>query len=443
MIPDPIHILVPFADMSTRDYSTIMRVRFTILALLMLLLGASCQRQKAEPAASQPRVAPAVSRAPGKAPVVSRPVYAHSVVAGGVENSAEMAEAMGKDPVVKAHYAGLQPAAFRPERLANDQQGYVSYRVRDKVYWSRRLMTLKKGETVLSDGTSLLRARCGNRIALTPQEPTLAEANEPPETVLNSWQDSAVLAGIPPVPEASLVAGTLLLPGVPEKAQVSSLLTLPGTDQWAIAPMSNVGGSGSLFLLGGGGGGGGGGGFGGGVSGGGGSGGGFVPSPPQPPIGTGGLPNTGIVIPPNGVPPILISVVPPGTTPNQPPNWVTLPPITSIVNPPLPPGTPPPNWLPPGGGSPPLISQPPGFPPISIPPGTPPGTPPPTVPPGTGNPPTVNPPRASDPPPDFPPPGPPPGSPPVDNPIPEPSTLLLAVSALAAFGAHRYLGKKR
>jgi len=40
----------------------------------------------------------------------------------------------------------------------------VSYRIGDRVYWTRRPVLLAPGEPVLSDGTNEVRARCGNRI---------------------------------------------------------------------------------------------------------------------------------------------------------------------------------------------------------------------------------------------------------------------------------------
>jgi hypothetical protein len=48
----------------------------------------------------------------------------------------------------------------------------MSYRVGDRVYWTKEKVTLPQGEALLTDGRSLIRARCGNCISDTPQGPT-------------------------------------------------------------------------------------------------------------------------------------------------------------------------------------------------------------------------------------------------------------------------------
>jgi hypothetical protein len=414
--------------------------RSTILTLLLLVLATSCQKQSAEAPPARPA---AVSKAAVQNPAASapgRPVFPYSVVSGGITTPSEMASAMKSDAVVGSHYAGLEPASFRPTVLKEDQKGYVSYRIRDKVYWSRRLMTLKKGELVLTDGESMLRGRCGNRVSPVAMSPVAPADQEPTEAVLNSWQDSKALAAIPPVPAASPVKGALALDrSAPVDPSTGTLLLPPGGENGPFITWPNAVGPGG-FWVGGGSPGGGGIGPGGGI-------GGFGGGPTGGPNGT---PPSGGETPPFGLPPTVppsVAVVPPTVIPSGPPRLeLPLPPETIAAIPPTskPPVIEPPNgaW-PPTAGFPPMsippVSQPPGV----VPPATPPTAPPPSVPPGTGEPPRSTPPSAFDPPPGFPPPGDPPGPPEVDNPVPEPATMLLAASALALLGAGRYFANRR
>ncbi len=48
---------------------------------------------------------------------------------------------------------------------------YVSYRIGNKVFWTKHKLALRKGEAMLSDGTNMARTRCGNRISVLPVRP--------------------------------------------------------------------------------------------------------------------------------------------------------------------------------------------------------------------------------------------------------------------------------
>ena len=352
----------------------------------------------------------------------SRPVHPYSVVFEGLSGPEEMAAAIKEDKVVSEHYAGLIPARFRAEKLQADRQGYVSYRVRDKIFWTKRMMTLKKGEMVLTDGSTMLRGRCGNLVSASPMEPVAAPGSEPEEAVLDSFQESRLLAGIPPVPESSPVDGELILTRYPKISSAGSLLISPGSSYGLIVPQAGIGSSNAaiVFL----------GGVGGGVGGGGST---FSPSYPSPggnPPLTPGGPWT-----PLSVPPSLIAYVPPALTPVLPPTGPYGPPqpyIPSTPNFTVPPTPVPPPGVQPPPAPPPIFVPPTVFPPNSpplTPPDQPPGTPP-TLPPGTGTPPLASPPPVLDPP------------PPPDTSVPEPRTFFLVAGALAAYGASRYLAKR-
>lgn len=94
----------------------------------------------------------------------ARPVYRHSVVPGGVLSADEALAAVARDPEVAHHYAGLDLDRLRPVRLAEPLAVHVSYRKDGRVQWTNRRLTLPAGELLVTDGTSSIRARCGNRL---------------------------------------------------------------------------------------------------------------------------------------------------------------------------------------------------------------------------------------------------------------------------------------
>jgi hypothetical protein len=63
------------------------------------------------------------------------------------------------DPVVASHYAGLDYDRAPVVRLALARTAYLSYRIGNKVYWTRYRVSLNKGETVIPDGKMTARTR--------------------------------------------------------------------------------------------------------------------------------------------------------------------------------------------------------------------------------------------------------------------------------------------
>jgi hypothetical protein len=107
-----------------------------------------------------------------------RPVYPYSVVPGGVQDVNELKWVAEHDPIVGAHYAGFDYAHAQVVRLTLARTVYVSYRIGNNIYWSRRRISLKKGETLITDGRMTARTRCANRVEETPQQ--AAAPVEPP-----------------------------------------------------------------------------------------------------------------------------------------------------------------------------------------------------------------------------------------------------------------------
>ena len=119
---------------------------------------------------------------------LGRANFGYSVIPGGAWDARELTRAVNQDPVVADHYRNLDPTAVRAEILTADRLAYVSYRVHDRVYWTKGKVRIRSGETILTDGETQIRARCGNCISLEPMLPT--SADEPDESQFDALTDA-------------------------------------------------------------------------------------------------------------------------------------------------------------------------------------------------------------------------------------------------------------
>jgi hypothetical protein len=109
----------------------------------------------------------------------ARAVYPYSVVPGGVQSESEVAASMAKDLVVAGHYRDIAPERLHATRLNAPVDVYASYRTANSVHWTSHTIRVPKGELILSDGTNLIRARCGNRLTFAPRPPEQAASTLP------------------------------------------------------------------------------------------------------------------------------------------------------------------------------------------------------------------------------------------------------------------------
>lgn len=427
----------------------------TVLAVLVLTSAAGmvavwqARQSELSPRAEGGPVAGYLGRLlENRAKTKARLVYPYSVIPGGVASAEEVIEAARRDPVVARHYAGFDPRRARTVTLKKPKFAYVSYRVKDKIFFTKKPIRLFEGEQVITDGKTTVRARCGNKVEEAPQ--MAVSAQEPPEEVLNTPK----LEAEPERTTPAVAAPGLEAPKSEEGAPLAAVVPPSGFKPLDM-PVSGPGGiwltpppASGWFPL---------------------PGSALAPgatTPPPPPSGP--APGPGTPTPPP-------STTPPGTPPVTPPPANppgTTPPATPPTTPPAPPTEPPPTVPPTAPPGTPPPSTPPGTPPPSSPPTTtPPGTPPATTPPGSPPPGGEVPPPGSLPPPgaQVPPPGPlpppllppppsdpetpgslpppeiivppPPGDPPPEIPeppaIPEPSTYALTGAGLAALGLLR------
>jgi len=163
------------------------RLGMGIMAIVAVAVTA-CNWEPGAPPAGATAAAPTLhialsTNAPAPASAARR-IYPYSIVPGGVATRADLERRVSTDQVVARHYASFDIKKAHPVTVAKARAVHVSYRKGDKVYWTAGKVMLAQGETLLSDGSSEIRGRCGNRISDTAQlpvamgEPTAAELDE-------------------------------------------------------------------------------------------------------------------------------------------------------------------------------------------------------------------------------------------------------------------------
>ena len=149
-------------------------------------------------------------------------VYPYSVIPGGVQSAADLKNSLTHDSVAAKHYEDFEVEKIRVVRLNQDRLLYVSYRLGNRVYWTKKPLLLPKGEAVITDGEHLARTRCGNRLSEAPAGPVLAAGPEfevgPPE-VAEAFPGAPALVGPP----------ALGLPPLPTGAPPTTSATPPGS----------------------------------------------------------------------------------------------------------------------------------------------------------------------------------------------------------------------
>jgi hypothetical protein len=174
-------------------------------------------------------------------------VYPYSVIPGGVRDANELREIAARDYVVARHFARFDYRRAHLVRTAERRAVFLSYRVRDKIFWTRKKVNLQPGEWLLTDDSVTARSRCGNQISETPK-PEVSE-EEPAEEVLDQPVDEIEPIGpslplrlalakpslpgatsIPPRPPR-LFAGGFIFPVVGVGA-VSGVCETPAQELW-------------------------------------------------------------------------------------------------------------------------------------------------------------------------------------------------------------------
>src|SRR5947209_3205181 len=150
---------------------------------------------------------------PGLPQASARPIFPFSVIPQGVTSAEELKTVLAYDPVARAHYAGFSAATARLVRVDKPRAVHVSYRVGNRIYWTKNRMLLQLGEILISDGKNSARTRCGNRISdeaalpVLEHEPSMKMLEEPaplPELQFaETPSDFIALSAVQPPPPSS------------------------------------------------------------------------------------------------------------------------------------------------------------------------------------------------------------------------------------------------
>jgi hypothetical protein len=153
-------------------------------------------------------------------------VYPYSVVPGGVRDAQSLRESAARDRAVARHYAKFDYRKARLVRVTEPREVYVSYRIRDTIFWTHKKIRLLPGEPLLTDGNITARAKCGNQISdiakpdVSDQEPDEEVLDQPvaleplgPSLPLRPALRPALPVGQPPV--AALYGGGFSFPYAP------------------------------------------------------------------------------------------------------------------------------------------------------------------------------------------------------------------------------------
>ena len=158
----------------------------------------------------------AQSSKPAKLRVRLPGVYPYSVIPGGVKNPDDLRYVADHDNAVRRHYAHFDYSHAQLVRAAEAREVYLSYRIRDTVFWTRRKIRLRVGELLLTDGKITARAGCGNQISDTAKPEVSSE--EPDEDILD--QPVAALEPGPSFPARPLLGALDLPVGQPTPPQL-------------------------------------------------------------------------------------------------------------------------------------------------------------------------------------------------------------------------------
>jgi hypothetical protein len=124
-----------------------------------------------------PRIPPQTARQLRPA-VNERYIYPYSVIPGGVLSREELIDNISGDRVVAEHYSKFATRQAKIVKATETQFVHVSYRVRNKIFWTAKKIKIPKGESLITDGRDFARTRCGNRVSAVPLDP-VSDKEEP------------------------------------------------------------------------------------------------------------------------------------------------------------------------------------------------------------------------------------------------------------------------
>jgi hypothetical protein len=175
-----------------------------VVVFLVCVLGQVVYQRGIEPTLvveAQARRDQIGSETPFSSKKTHRISYRYALVPKGVHSMADYYQAL-TDPAVLQAYSEVDVAQLHFERLKSPLCAYVAFKRDRFVQWTTHCVAIKAGEEVLTDGHSIILARCGNLASLLPRGPE--------GTTVVSALDSTLDDAFPPVqPAAPSVASEL------------------------------------------------------------------------------------------------------------------------------------------------------------------------------------------------------------------------------------------
>jgi hypothetical protein len=132
-----------------------------------------------------------------------------------VHSIADFREAVNSDPLLTKHFADLNWDKARMGRLERDTYAHLAYRKNERIWTTRRLVRLPKGDGYITDGNRWIRTYCCNDYVVGPVRPYDVMDTDLNRLVDRADNTSKEVPGIVPPNETVPVPepATLLLTG--------------------------------------------------------------------------------------------------------------------------------------------------------------------------------------------------------------------------------------
>lgn len=161
----------------------------------------------------------------------SRPLYAYSLVPGGVGSIAELHSRISSNPILAKYFAHFNWAKATVIMFGHDMDVWMVFQRGSNILWTKRRVHIKAGELAVTDGVMTIMMRCGNAISWAPEEPS----EDLPPSIIESPITPTLSDTYPEIPPS-------LINSPPD---ISDILDVPSS---AIPPTeSSVGGPSGFF----------------------------------------------------------------------------------------------------------------------------------------------------------------------------------------------------
>lgn len=147
----------------------------------------------------------------------NRLVYPYSIIPGGIKSLADLKLAIADDPIVARQFQGFNFQKAHLVEVSQPENMFVSYRIGQRVYWTRKKIPLHKGETLVTDGRITARTRCGNRVAAVPMD--TGSPLEPPQEAFDQPYAALIAAPDPDPAKADPGPAPLMPSSVVQKGR--------------------------------------------------------------------------------------------------------------------------------------------------------------------------------------------------------------------------------